>query len=199
MKIGIRFGKKSASSAPKEAVKKQKKQNKHNKQKKQKKSSFMKKFALALIACIILFVLSVGCALVGLVGGAVYAYIETAEPVTDEQLIAKASNRTTLIYDAKGNIMQKLTGKDNMDCEPVTDKEVSSTSRTPIPLGRAFYQHPGVIYRVINATLVSPRCPREAVKRHAAAAPLLSRSKNITGNDAVHLRKVQEAYAAILE
>ena len=84
----------------------------------------MKKFALALIACIILFVLSVGCALVGLVGSAVYAYIETAEPVTDEQLIAKASNRTTLIYDAKGSIMQKLTGKDNMDCEPVTDKEV---------------------------------------------------------------------------
>ena len=156
MKIGIRFGKKSASSAPKEAVKKQKKQNKQNKQKKQKKSSFMKKFALALIACIILFVLSVGCALVGLVGGAVCAYIETAEPVTDEQLIAKASNRTTLIYDAKGSIMQKLTGKDNMDSEPVTDKEVPQYLKDAIISieDERFYQHPGVdIQGVINATL----------------------------------------------
>lgn len=186
------------------AEKKRKKPAKADKPNKKTKSSFIKKFALTLIACILVFVLAVGCALVGLVGGAVYAYIETAQPITDEQLIAKASSRTTLIYDSKGNIIQKLTGKDNMDCEPVTDKEVPQYLKDAIISieDERFYQHPGVdIQGVINAGIGFVKSIITGSSEGTRGGSTITQQvvKNITGNTTRSIkRKVQEAYAAVL-
>ena len=194
----MKFGKKSASKGT------AKKRSKPEKQKKQRKSLFIKKFALTLIACILIFVISIGCALTGLVGGAVYAYIETAEPITDEQLIAKASNRTTLIYDSKGNIIQKLTGRDNMDSEPVTDKEVPQYLKDAIISieDERFEQHPGVdIQGVINAGLGFVKSILTGSSEATRGGSTITQQvvKNITGDRTRSIkRKVQEGYAAIL-
>ena len=194
----MKFGKKSASKGT------AKKRSKPEKQKKQRKSLFIKKFALTLIACILIFVISIGCALTGLVGGAVYAYIETSEPITDEQLIAKASNRTTLIYDSKGNIIQKLTGRDNMDSEPVTDKEVPQYLKDAIISidDERFEQHPGVdIQGVINAGLGFVKSILTGSSEATRGGSTITQQvvKNITGDTTRSIkRKVQEGYAAIL-
>lgn len=197
----MKFGKRTAANG---AGKKRKRTPKPDRPHKQKKPSFIKKFALTLIVCILVFVLAIGCALAGLVGGAVYAYIETAEPITDEQLIAKASNRTTLIYDAKGNIIQKLTGKDNMDSEPVTDKEVPQYLKDAIISieDERFDQHPGVdIQGVINATLGFVKSILTGSSESTRGGSTITQQvvKNITGDTTRSIkRKVQEAYAAIL-
>jgi len=197
----MKLRKKSAANG---TEKKHRKTVKTDKPNKKTKSSFIKKFALTLIACILVFVLAVGCALVGLVGGAVYAYIETAQPITDEQLIAKASSRTTLIYDSKGNIIQKLTGKDNMDCEPVTDKEVPQYLKDAIISieDERFYQHPGVdIQGVINAGIGFVKSIITGSSEGTRGGSTITQQvvKNITGNTTRSIkRKVQEAYAAVL-
>ncbi len=188
----MKSGKKPAA---KEAVKKQKKT---------KKSSFIKKFVLTFIICLIIFILSIGFAMAGLVGGAVYGYIKTAEPITEEQLIAKASNRTTIIYDAKGNIIQKLTGRDNMDSEPVTDKEVPKYLKDAIISieDERFEQHPGVdIQGVINAGLGFAKSILTGSSASTRGGSTITQQvvKNITGDTKRSIeRKVQEGYAALL-
>jgi penicillin-binding protein 1A len=174
------------------------------KQKKSKISSFIKKFLLTLIICILIFILSIGSALAGLAGGAVYGYIKTAKPITEEQLIAKASNRTTLIYDSKGNIIQKLTGRDNMDSEPVTDKEVPKYLKDAIISieDERFEKHPGVdIQGVINAGIgfIKSIITGSSAATRGGSTITQQVVKNITGDDRRSIeRKVQEGYAAIL-
>ena len=197
----MKFEKKPSAGG---AEKKHNKPKKADKPNRKKNSSFIKKFALTLIACILLFIFAIGCALTGLVGGAVYAYIETAEPISDEQLIAKASSRTTLIYDAKGNIIHKLTGKDNMDSEPVTDKEVPQYLKDAIISieDERFFQHPGVdIQGIINAGLGFVKSIITGNDEGLRGGSTITQQvvKNITGNTTRSIkRKVQEAYAAIL-
>ncbi len=185
----------SKKSADSTAVKKPKKAKKH---------SFIKKFILTFILCLIIFVLAIGSAMAGLVGGAVYGYIKTSKPITEEQLIAKASNRTTFIYDAKGNVIQKLTGRDNMDSEPITDKEVPEYLKDAIIAieDERFETHPGVdIQGVINAGLgfVKSIITGSNSKSRGGSTITQQVVKNITGDDRRSIeRKVQEGYAAIL-
>jgi penicillin-binding protein 1A len=177
---------------------------KPKKQKKARKNSFIKKFILTFILCLIIFVLAIGSAMAGLVGGAVYGYIKTAAPITEDQLIAKASNRTTYIYDAKGNVIQKLTGKDNMDSEPVTDKEVPQYLKDAIIAieDERFEYHHGVdIQGVINAGLgfVKSILTGSEAKSRGGSTITQQVIKNITGDSRRSIeRKVQEGYAAIL-
>jgi len=91
--------------------------------KKSKKASPVRKFIFTVIKSLIVFLLVLGCAIAGLAGGAVFGYIKTAEPITKEQLGQTTFNKTTFIYDSKGNVIQKLTGKDNMDSEWILDKD----------------------------------------------------------------------------
>jgi len=174
------------------------------KKKKSGKSSFIKKFAVTFFVCFAVFILAIGFALAGLAGGAVYGYIKTATPISDEELIAKASSRTTFIYDAKGNVIQKLTGKDNMDSEPVTDKEVPKYLKDAIISieDERFYQHNGVdLQGVINAGIGFVRSIITGSSEATRGGSTITQQvvKNITGDTRRSIeRKVQEAYAAIL-
>lgn len=177
---------------------------KPKKQKNSKKFAFIKKFIVTFFLCLIVFVLAIGSALGGLVGGAVYGYIKTSKPVTDEQLIAKASNRTTFIYDAKGNVIQKLTGRDNMDSEPVTDKDVPQYLKDAIIAieDERFEYHNGVdIQGVINAGLGFVKSIISGSEGKSRGGSTITQQviKNITGDDRRSIeRKVQEGYAAIM-
>jgi penicillin-binding protein 1A len=177
---------------------------KPKKQKKAKKHSFIKKFILTFILCLIIFVLAIGFAMAGLVGGAVYGYIKTSKPITEEQLLAKASNRTTFIYDSKGNVIQKLTGRDNMDSEPITDKEVPKYLKDAIIAieDERFETHPGIdIQGVINAGLGFAKTILTGSETKSRGGSTITQQviKNITGDDRRSIeRKVQEGYAAIM-
>ncbi|NLK86943.1 MAG: penicillin-binding protein [Clostridiaceae bacterium] len=191
--------KSSKKSAENTAAKKPKKQKSAK-----KTFSFIKKFILTFILCLIIFVLAIGSAMAGLVGGAVYGYIKTSKPVTEEQLLAKSSNRTTFIYDAKGNVIQKLTGRDNMDSEPITDKEVPKYLKDAIIAieDERFETHPGVdIQGVINAGLGFAKSILTGSESKSRGGSTITQQviKNITGDDRRSIeRKVQEGYAAIM-
>lgn len=174
------------------------------KQKKKNKPSSIKKYVITFLICFVVIILAIGFALGGLAAGAVYGYIKTATPITDEELIAKASSKTTIIYDAKGNVIQKLTGKDNMDCEPVTDKEVPKYLKDAIISieDERFYQHSGVdLQGVINAGIGFVKSIITGSSEATRGGSTITQQvvKNITGDTRRSIeRKVQEAYAAIL-
>ena len=53
--------------------------------------------------------------------------------------------------DSKGNVIQKLTGKDNKDSEPITDKEAPKFLKDAIIAieDERFETHPGIDFRRI--------------------------------------------------
>ncbi len=168
--------------------------------KKVKKSSSARKFAFTVIKFLIIFFVALGCALAGIAGGAVYGYIKTAKPITDEQLTTITMNKPTILYDSKGNVIQKLTGKDNKDSEHISDKDAPEYLKNAIIAieDERFKTHPGIdIKRIFSAGLgflTSSGSPT-----HGGSTITQQVVKNITGNDKISLqRKVQEWYAAIL-
>ncbi len=197
----MKSSKKPAESTTGKTTKKIKKIKKTGKS---KRFTFVKKFILTFFLCLIILVLAIGFAMAGLVGGAVYGYIKTANPITDEQLIAKSSNRTTIIYDAEDNIIQKLTGRDNMDSEPITDKEVPQYLKDAIIAieDERFESHNGVdIQGVLNAGFGFAKSIVTGDNSKSRGGSTITQQvvKNITGNDTRSIeRKVQEGYSAIL-
>jgi len=172
--------------------------------KKVKKPSFIRKFIFTFLTFLIIFILAIGCALAGIVGGAVYGYLETAEPVTEEQLSAKTSDKTTFIYDSKGNVIQKLTGKDNIDSEYVSDKEIPQYLKDAVISieDERFFSHRGVdLLGVINAGIGFMKSIITGDSSATRGGSTITQQvvKNITGKTTRSIeRKVQEAYAAIL-
>jgi penicillin-binding protein 1A len=166
--------------------------------KKTKKASSARKFLFTVIKFLVIFFVALGCALAGIAGGAIYGYVKTAEPIRDEQLETMISNKTTFIYDSRGNVIQKLTGKDNKDSEPITDKEVPKYLKDAIVAieDERFYTHPGIdLKRILSAgfTFVTGKG-----STHGGSTITQQVVKNITGNDQRSLqRKVQEWYIAI--
>lgn len=171
--------------------------------KKPKKALSLSKFILTLAKFLVIFIIASIFAVGGIVGGAIYAYIKTAEPITDEQLIVKTSNKTTVIYDLKGNIIQKLTGRDNMDSEWVPDKDVPKYLKEAIISieDERFDSHPGIdIQGIFQAgfgffkSIISD----SGVQSRGGSTITQQVIKNITGNKRRSLqRKVQEWYAAV--
>jgi len=170
---------------------------------KSRKASFAKKFILTSIKFLIIFTVAIGCALTGIVGGAVYAYIKTATPITEEQIANMTFNKTTFIYDSKGNVIQKLTGSDNRDCEPITDSEAPKFLKDAIISieDERFEHHPGIdIQGIINAGIGFMRSLITGNSSGVRGGSTITQQviKNITGNTKRSLqRKVQEWYAAI--
>lgn len=172
-------------------------------QKKSRKASPATKIIFTAIKFTIIFLVALGCSFAGIAAGAAYGYVKTSEPITDEQLMPETFNKTTFIYDAKGNIIQKLTGKDNMDSEWVTDKEAPKFLKDAIIAieDERFETHPGIdLQGIINAG-------RGFVKSVITSSDVATRGgstitqqvvKNITGNTRRSLeRKVQEWYLAL--
>lgn len=167
--------------------------------KKQKKVSSVRKFIFTVIKFLIIFFIVIGCALAGIAGGAVYGYINTAEPIKDEQLATMTSGKTTIIYDSKGNIIQKLTGKDNRDSEPISDKEAPKFLKDAIIAieDERFETHPGIDFRRIFSAGIS-FFTNSGTPTHGGSTITQQVVKNITLNKKRSLqRKVQEWYAAI--
>jgi penicillin-binding protein 1A len=165
---------------------------------------FIGKFTFTFFTILILCILVIGCALAGIVGGAVYGYIKTAEQITEEQLSAKTSDKTTFIYDAKGNIIQKLTGKDNIDSEYISDKEIPKYLKDAIISieDERFETHNGIdIQGIINAGIGFAKSIVTGDSSASRGGSTITQQvvKNITGKTTRSIeRKVQEGYAAIL-
>lgn len=171
--------------------------------KKIKKVSSVRKFIFTVVKFLIIFFLALGFAMAGIVGGAIYGYIKTAEPIRDEQLITMISSKTTFIYDSKGNVIQKLTGKDNKDSEPITDKEAPKFLKDAIIAieDERFESHPGIdMQGIFNAGIgfiKSVFINNETTSRGGSTITQQV-VKNITDKKQRSLqRKVQEWYAAI--
>jgi penicillin-binding protein 1A len=168
--------------------------------KKVKKVSSVRKFIFTVVKFLVIFFVVIGCALAGIAGGAIYGYIKTAQPIRDEQLAMVLSNKTTVISDSKGNVIQKLTGKDNKDSEPITDKEAPKFLKDAIIAieDERFETHPGIDFRRIFSAGLS-YLTSSGTPTHGGSTITQQVVKNITGNDTPSLqRKVQEWYAAIL-
>lgn len=166
--------------------------------KKTKKASHAKKFIFTALKCLIIFFVTIGCAAAGLVGGALYGYVKTSEPIQDEQLAAITSNQTTFIYDAKGNVIQKLTGRDNKDSELITDKEVPQFLKDAIIAieDERFETHIGVDLKRIASAGINFFTSNSSA--HGGSTITQQVVKNVTDKKRRSLqRKVQEWYAAI--
>lgn len=166
--------------------------------KKSKKPSPARKYIFTVIKLAIIIFIAAMFAIAGIVGGAIYGYIQTAQPIRDEQLTGIEANRTTFIYDSKGNVIQKLTGKDNKDSIPITDSEAPKFLKDAIISieDERFYSHNGVdIQGVLNigvSFITNKGNPR------GGSTITMQVVRNITGNTKDSLqRKVQEGYAAI--
>lgn len=171
--------------------------------KKPKKASSARKFTFTVVKFLIIFFVALGCAMAGLAGGAVYGYIKTAEPISDEQLVPATFNKTTFIYDSKGNVIQKLTGKDNMDSEWITDKEAPKFLKDAIIAieDERFESHCGIdIQGIFNAGLGFIKSIFTGNDTATRGGSTITQQvvKNITDNTRRSLeRKVQEWYIAI--
>lgn len=175
----------------------------HTGAEKRKPSSSVRKFIFTALKFLVIFIVALGCVAVGITGGAVLGYIKTAAPITDEQLATKMSGGTTVIYDSKGNVIQKLTGSDNMDSEPVSDKDVPQylkdaiisiederfESNAGIDLQGMIYGGIGFVKSIVTGSSSGTRGGSTITQQVV---------KNITGNTKRSLeRKVQEWYLAV--
>ncbi len=183
--------KSSSKPAPKGAVKKT------------KNASSIKKFVLTVVKSLFIFFVTIAFAMGGIASGAVYAYVKTAEPIKDEQLTTVTSNKTTFIYDSKGNVIQKLTGRDNKDSEPITDKEAPQFLKDAITSieDERFEDHPGIdIQGIFNAGIGFAKSIVTGSDEASRGGSTITQQvvKNVTGNTTRSLqRKVQEWYLAI--
>lgn len=133
----------------------------------------------------------------GTMVGAMYGFIKTTKPIESDQL--KLMTSTTYIYDAKGNVITALTGKDSKNMELVMDKDI------PLYLKNAFvavederfYKHNGIdIKRILSA--VESYVTHGRVE-HGGSTITQQVVKNLTGQKEITLkRKVQEQWNAIL-
>lgn len=170
---------------------------------KNKNALFIKKFLLTLLKFLVVAFLVIGFALAGIAGGAIYGYIHTAEPIKDEQLTTIASGQTTIIYDADGNVIQKLTGYDNKDCEPVKDKDVPKYLKDAIVSieDERFESHMGIDLKgIIKAGIGFAKSLVTGSSSTGGGGSTITQQvvKNITNRTDRSLeRKVQEWYAAI--
>ncbi len=170
--------------------------------KKSKKRSPTRKFIITLVKVVLISFIALSCAMAGLLGGAIYGWLKTAPKVDYESLISKM-NQTTFIYDAKGNVISKLTGKDNKDSEPISYDQAPKflTGAIIAVEDERFEDHPGVdILGIINAGVSYAKSFILPNAKQARGGSTITQQviKNITeNNERTVQRKVQEWAAAI--
>lgn len=147
------------------------------------------------IKTLFLFFFTLGIILTGIVGGAVFAYIRTAKPITADQLVIK--NQTTYVYDCKNNEIFALQGVENR--EMVDSSEIPKYLKDAFVAieDKRFYQHKGVDYRRFASAVINFILP--GGESHGGSTITQQVIKNVTGEDRRSIkRKVQEAWRAIL-
>lgn len=160
--------------------------------KKKKRRSPVLKFILTVTKILIVFFIAVTFAIAGVIGGAIYGYIKTAPPITDDQLMLK--NFTTFIYDSKNpaNEIAQLKGEQNRIW--VDDKDIPKYLKDAFVAieDERFYDHPGIdIRRIASAVL-------NLGKNGGGSTITQQVIKNLTGDTQRSLqRKVQEQWRAL--
>ncbi len=168
-----------------------------DKQKKKKKntpSSTASKFTLAVIKTVFVILISLGCVVGGVLGGAVLGYIKTAAPITPDQL---EMTKVTFIYDKDGKEIAQVKGGEN--------RILAEHSEIPDNMRHAFIaiedsrfiSHDGVdTKRFVGAAL--SYIIKFGNADYGGSTITQQLVKNITGNtDSTVKRKVQEAWQAM--
>jgi len=165
--------------------------------KKGSKQSPAKRFIFTVIKTLIIFIIALSCAIAGIVGGAMYGYIKTAQPIRDEDLQIKIL--TSFIYDKDGKEIAQLTGKDNKNRELVTYDEIPDYLKNAYISveDERFLTHNGVdVKGILN--MVYSLVSSGGSGGRGGSTITQQVVKNITGNTKLTLqRKVQEWYSAI--
>jgi len=157
--------------------------------------SAAKKFIFSVIKILLVLFIILGCAITGLIGGAVVGYIKTATPITDEKL--RNMSFTSTLYDSKGKEISKLASKENREWVDY-DKVPQYMKDAFVAIEDArFYEHKGVdIVRVIGVTWNMLRNPGKDPQGASTITQQLI--KNITGeNQVTYKRKIQEQWRAL--
>jgi penicillin-binding protein 1A len=145
-------------------------------------------------AAVIVMVVAFGVAGAGI--GAVYGYIQNVEPITSDMLEIKVL--TSYIYDADGNELARLTGRENINRVPVKyDSVAAMLPKAFIAIeDERFESHNGVdLKRIASAAL---GFVTNAGDSHGASTITQQLVKHLTDNKLETLeRKVQEWYLAI--
>ncbi|HOQ02003.1 MAG TPA: transglycosylase domain-containing protein [Acetivibrio clariflavus] len=148
-----------------------------------------------LIKFIFLFGFTLGVILTGIVGGAVFAYIKTAEPITADQLVIK--NQTTYVYDCNNKEICALQGIENREMVDFSDIPRYLRYAFVAIEDKRFYQHSGVDFKRFASAVINFILP--GGESHGGSTITQQVVKNVTGETRRSIkRKVQEAWRAIL-
>lgn len=148
-----------------------------------------------LIRILFLLGFALGVILAGIVGGAVFAYIRTAKPITAEQLVIK--NQTTFVYDSKNNEIFALQGAQNREMVDSTEIPEYLKDAFIAIEDKRFREHPGVDYKRFASAVINFILP--GGESHGGSTITQQVIKNVTGEDRRSIkRKVQEAWRAIV-
>jgi penicillin-binding protein 1A len=161
---------------------------------KRKQRSQVKSFIFTVIKLVVIFLISISCVLVGLVGGAIYGYIKTASPIKPEQLQLK--NLTSFIYDANNKEIAQLKGEQNrvlVDHDYIPDHLRNAFIAIE---DKRFYDHNGIDIVRIGSAVYNFLKP--GGNSHGGSTITQQLVRNITGDTKRTLkRKVQEQWMAI--
>jgi penicillin-binding protein 1A len=165
------------------------------KKKKKKKSSPYAQFALAVMKTVFVILISLGCVVGGILGGAVLGYIRTSTPITPDQL--ELTKLTSFIYDKDNNEIAQIKGGENRVL--VDHSEIPDNMRNAFIAieDSRFKSHNGVdTRRFVKAAFSYIATFGNASFGGSTITQQLV--KNITGNtDSTIKRKVQEAWQAM--
>lgn len=160
-----------------------------------KHTSIMRYASTTVKITIVMFIILFSIA-AGLLGGAIFGYIKTAQPIKDDQLNIKIL--TSFVYDSEGNVIAALTGKENKNRELVYYKDIPEHLKNAFVAveDERFYEHKGIDLRRIASAAFS--FVTSGRIKHGGSTITQQVVKNVTGQTAQTLeRKVQEQWNAI--
>lgn len=169
--------------------------NNEQKKKKKKISSPYAQFALAVVKTVIIILISLGCVVGGILGGAVFGYIKNADIITPSQL--DITKQTSFIYDKDGVEMAQIKGGENRVL--VEHSEIPENMRHAFIAieDKRFKSHNGVdinrfVMAAVSYVMTFGNSP------YGGSTITAQLVKNITGNEESTIkRKVQEAWQAM--
>ncbi|MCX7842061.1 MAG: PBP1A family penicillin-binding protein [Clostridia bacterium] len=149
------------------------------------------RFVLTVTKILIVFFVAISCAVLGIVGGALYGYIKTAPLITEDQI--KLKKFTSFVYDdSKETVIAELKGEENRVW--VDDKDIPKYLKDAFVAieDERFYDHPGIDLKRIASSIIS------LGKSGGASTITQQVVRNLTGETQRTLqRKIQEQWRAI--
>ncbi|MDQ2086937.1 PBP1A family penicillin-binding protein [Herbivorax sp. ANBcel31] len=163
--------------------------NRKRKSNKKKIVKFAFRFSFLVFKMLLLICVTISFSLAGVAGGVGFAYIQSAEKLTPDQLTLDGF--TSHVYDTNGEIIVPLQGSKNREMVDLRDIPDDLKNAFIAIEDRRFFEHPGIDYRRIASAVTSGGS-------HGASTITQQVIKNITGNDERSVeRKVQEWWIAM--